>query len=99
MTPLEHGSYRFTTLTGSLYALELGPVESTPTRLPKEQPGHERYRGMPSDLRRDAEPIRVLEVGVLEVGERGEFTLDLVEDGVPITARSISPVTSVDRIG
>lgn len=68
MTQIESGSYRFTTSTGSLYALVLSPVESTLTRLPKELPPQERYRGLLRRLRRDTEALRVLAVGMLEVG-------------------------------
>lgn len=94
--PIQPGSYRFSTVTGSAYDLLVAGQASTLTRVPGVLPVHPSADGLDSvDLRRDAEPIAILEITELEVGRPGIFILDLRRDGRP-TVRTTSNILSIE---
>lgn len=56
-----------------------------------------RFNKTNEELRRDGEPLKILQYLKLEIGESAYFLLDVREDGIP-TLRSTSPVVSIEEI-
>ncbi|MCZ9880685.1 hypothetical protein [Arthrobacter sp. B2a2-09] len=95
LTDTDSGTFAFRTSTGSLYRIALGNSPSL-TRLPADQDPEAAYRtaGV-SVLRMDTQEIPLLGIGKLKVGERAVLFLDIVGDGLTVTARDTSEVVSI----
>lgn len=98
VTDHDTATYRMTSAAGTAYLLDLRPPSRTLTRLPFE---HDQHPGFALDpargLRRDGEPLRLVFLDTLRVGESARFWLDVREDGV-LTWRETTPITSITEL-
>lgn len=76
---------RFKTVSGSTYIID--NLNDTLQRYKAD--------GDTNSLRQDGEPIDILEILVLEVGNPAVFILDIVQDGQTITRRMTTAVTDI----
>lgn len=84
------GRWRFVTESGTQYLLDLG--QSTLTRVVDTR------FGWAPGLRLDEQPVRVIEVVRLRVGERATFLLSGLADDDVATLRETSPVLVIERV-
>ncbi|MFD1211118.1 hypothetical protein ACFQ36_03550 [Arthrobacter sp. GCM10027362] len=94
------GSYLIRTASGTAYLVDLTSPDRTVTRLKQEFPGVPDEEGdFPvSALRRDGEPIPLIQVIHLVVGCRGDYLLDLIQDGRTLTRRTTTPIVSIEEL-
>jgi len=103
LTADDHGEYRLTTLTGSIYELvlhepKLYPAVSIGTlrRLPDQVPAAD--GGAQSEpMRRDGNALRVIGAEDITVGTNGFFTLEALGDGES-TVRRTSIIQSIVKV-
>ncbi|AUI52811.1 hypothetical protein [Arthrobacter crystallopoietes] len=98
VTDLDMATYRVTSAAGTAYFLDLTPPSRTLTRLPFEHDQHPAFDLDPAKaLRRDGEPLRLVFLDTLRVGESARFWLDVREDGI-LTWRETTPITSITEL-
>lgn len=96
LTGHDRGVYKLVTSSGSVYRLLLGDDSKTLTRFTNPEPATKDYEDEPvSDLRRDGDPIPVLNFSHLGVGEHGNFWLQIRDDGIE-TFRCTTPITTIE---
>ncbi|GAA1115725.1 hypothetical protein [Arthrobacter flavus] len=96
VTRRDRGDYKFITSSGSVYRLVLKDDSKTLTRFTQIESATEDYEDESvSDLRRDGDPIPVLNFSDLEVGKNGNFWLQIRDDGVE-TFRCTTPITTIE---
>lgn len=97
LTDAETGAYRLVSASGSFYRLDLTLPGRTLTRLPFE---HDQRSGFDLDpakvLRRDGEPLPLVFLDTLRVGECAGFYV-IVRGGV-LTWRRTSPIMSIVKL-
>lgn len=91
------GSYAVPTESGTLYAIHLDPPREV-VRLARDRAPAPRYDQLPAaELRRDGEPIKLLNIVEMQVGRCGLMWLDVRLDGIP-TLRGTTEILSISRL-